>query len=103
MSNPQDPFYGSRAARGPAQTAFAVTPADNQLLPAITSSLYVGTAGNLAVYLVGMPMGGLDPITGRTVSGPIIYSNVPAGTTLNISAKCVMATGTTASNIVGNV
>lgn len=99
---PVDPYYGGRQARGPAQNAFAITPTDNQPLPAVTSSIYVGTAGNLTVYLHGMPINGIDPITGQT-DGPVTYSNVPAGTTLPLSVRIVMATGTTASNIVGNV
>jgi hypothetical protein len=50
-------------------------------------TLYVGTTGNIAV------------VTPQGVT--VTYNAVPAGTTLQVDAATVKATGTTASNIVG--
>jgi hypothetical protein len=97
-----DPFYGARQPRGPAHNAFPITPEDNLPLPVPTSALYVGGTGNVTVYLQADPTFGSNQITGAAAA-PVTFSNVPAGTVLNISAKVVMATGTTATNLVGLV
>ena len=51
------------------------------------SSIYVGTAGDIALVLVGS-------------STAVTYHNVPAGTLLPCNVKQVLSTGTTASDIV---
>lgn len=66
--------------------ATAVTPSDANNLPWPAEVLYVGGAGDVAVV----------PITGSSVT----FSAVPAGTQLRIRCKQVLATGTTATNIV---
>lgn len=97
-----DPFYGARQPRGPAHNAFPITPADNSPLAVPTSALYVGGAGNVTVYLQADPTSGVNEITGQSAA-PVTFYNVPAGTTLNISVKEVMATATTATDLVGLV
>jgi hypothetical protein len=67
-----------------AAEAFAVTPSDTVARPA--RALYVGTGGNVSVVMAG----------GQTVT----FANVPAGMLLPIEVGRVLATGTTASNIV---
>lgn len=70
----------------PADHAAAVTPSDSQQLPTASKRLWVGGAGNVALVTVG----------GDTVT----YASVPAGTYLKVRAAQVLATGTTATNIV---
>lgn len=75
-----------------ASAALAVVPHDvNEVVDAngttYPRALYVGGAGNLTVRLADD-------------SADVLLSNVPAGTILNIQAKLVKATGTTATLIV---
>ena len=71
----------------PQHDAFAVTPSDTVALPYTTRGLYVGTAGNVAVVMAG----------GQTVT----FVGVPTGTLLPIRVSQVMATGTSALNMLG--
>lgn len=73
---------------GPATRGFAITPSDTSALPAITRQIWVGGAGNIALVL-----------NGDTTS--LVMTAVPAGTMLDISAKQINATQTTATNLVG--
>lgn len=68
-----------------ADTAAAVTTSDTAAN--IFTRLYIGGAGNVAVVTEA----------GNTVT----FSAVPVGTFLDIRVKQVLATGTTATNIVG--
>ncbi len=70
----------------PASQAAAVVPSNTVALPFASKRLWVGGAGNVAVTTVG----------GSTVT----YTGVPAGAYLNVRAQLVLATGTTATNIV---
>lgn len=63
-----------------------VTPNDATELDPMAHGLYIGTAGDVAI---------ITP-QGTTV----VYHNLPAGTTLPVDARIVMATGTTAANII---
>lgn len=92
---------GNRTALNPTQMGFPVTPSDNTALPAITNAIYVGGAGDLTVILRGDPSVGNSKITGA--ASAITFKAVPAGTWLNIAASYVMATNTTATNILGLV
>jgi hypothetical protein len=74
---------------GPASHGFSVTPSDSALLSETTRGLYVGTSGDIAAL---------------TVSGAsITLPSVPAGSLLPLRLTKIMATGTTASGIVGLV
>ena len=75
--------YGSLIA--PAPGAFAITPNDATRLYAV--GVYVGGEGDVAVE-------GED---GETVT----FTLVPAGSLLPIRVNRVLATGTTATNLVG--
>lgn len=66
--------------------AAAVTPSDSTALSNATSGLYIGGAGDVAVTMV----------SGNTVT----FKAVPVGTVLKVSVTKVMATNTTATNIV---
>lgn len=77
-----------------ATTASAVTPSDT--FSATTnldgSALYVGTGGDIAVVMKNID---------GSLANAVRFSNVPDGTFLPVIVDYVVATGTTASNIVG--
>lgn len=75
--------YGSVSA--PAGGAFAVTPSNTTKFRA--NALYVGTAGNVAVTMED--------------GSQVTFNTVPAGSVLPLRVSQVLATGTTASNIIG--
>lgn len=68
-----------------ADTAASVTTSDTG--PNVFTRLYIGGAGNVAVVTEA----------GNTVT----FTAVPVGTQLDIRVRQVLATGTTATNIVG--
>jgi hypothetical protein len=70
----------------PARSAIAITPNDGADLANATRALYVGGAGNIAVVTVG--------------ENTVTFNAVPAGMILPVRVKRVLATGTTAENIV---
>lgn len=78
--------YGS-ALDSPASNAAAVTPDDGTDLTATCRGLYIGAAGNVAVYMKG-----------STTS--VSFVGAEAGTILPIRCDRVLSTGTTATNIV---
>ncbi len=85
-----DRFSGhSMGGSGPAMAAFAVVPHDTNTLPERIRGLYVGASGNIAVQL--------------TEGTTTLFSNCQAGTILPVRAVAVLATGTTAANLVGLV
>ena len=77
----------SPSLSGPAAHGFAVTPNDSTTLGETTRALYVGSAGAIAVLMA----------SGASIS----FANVPAGTILPIRVNKVMATGTSATNMIG--
>jgi len=72
----------------PAIKAVSITPDDSNDLTKITRGLYVGTSGDIAVIL-----------SGDTSS--VTLKNLAAGVEHAISVKRVLATGTTATDIIG--
>ncbi len=81
-------FQGrSTAITASARGGFAVTPSNDADLPQQTRGLYVGTSGHLAVQLLA--------------GDSIVLKHVPGGTILPLRAVRVLATGTTAADIVG--
>lgn len=72
---------------GPAVEGFSIAPSDQITLNRLTRALYVGGTGDLRVTLAG----------GHTVT----FRAVPAGTVLPVRASAVLATGTTATDILG--
>jgi hypothetical protein len=71
----------------PAANAVAVTPSDSTELTYVSRALYVGVGGNLAVKL-------------RDDSIAVVLVGVAEGSVLPLQVKQVMATDTTATNIV---
>lgn len=86
---PTDPFQSQLdSPSAPAQMCFDITPDDSSSLTVVTKALYVGEAGDLVVV-------------SQRNSTPVTFRNVPSGFILDIRAKAVHATGTSASNIIG--
>lgn len=91
-----DRYMTSDAANMPARFAAAITPSDT-VAPAIgpagvyPKALYVGVSGDVTVIPCG------DPSASPT---PILFKACPVGF-LPVQVRMVMATGTTATNIVG--
>lgn len=69
-----------------AATGVSVTPSDDTTYQRVRG-VYVGTSGNLAVTFPGE-------------ASAVTFESVPAGALLPIQAAKIMATDTTASNIV---
>ena len=70
--------------------SIVVVPSDTEDLERIATSIYVGSAGNIALFLA----------KDDTQESARVLMNVSAGTVLKVSIKRIMATDTTASNIV---
>ena len=69
--------------------AAAITPHDTN--PSITghpTAIYVGGAGNIVMRLIGA----------STTS--VTFTGVPAGTVLNVEPSAILATSTTATNML---
>lgn len=87
MSN--DPFSSyADSPDAPAVQAFAIVPSDGAELPSVTKAIYVGSSGDVK----------LRPLRG---AADVTYRNVPDGAYLTVRASHVRATGTTASDLVG--
>lgn len=85
-----DPYFATTTEPiTAARHAQPVTPNDTTDLGRVTSSIFVGVAGDLALILAN------DPDT-----APVTFKAVPAGSVLQVQARRVMATGTAATNIV---
>jgi hypothetical protein len=70
--------------------AFAITPSDANRVN--FTALYVGVGGDVALL----------PEDQNAVSGAAVtFKNAPSGSVLPIQGKKVLATGTTATNILG--
>lgn len=70
--------------------AFAITPSDTARIN--FTALYVGTSGDVAV---------LPEDQNLSTGAAVTFRNAPSGTVLPIQGKKVLATGTTASNLLG--
>jgi hypothetical protein len=86
---PTDPYstYAAGPA-GPAEHVFNITPSDIADLPFVTTGIYIGVGGSLAV---------IDRNSGVVAN----FSGLSAGTILPIRVARVMSTGTSAASLVG--
>ncbi len=75
-------------ARDPAKNAFAVTPDDDTELQ-VGRAIFIGTTGDLTVIMAN-----------DDTDTPITFKNIASGILLPIEVRYVMATNTTATDIV---
>lgn len=81
--------HTANSLSSPATHAFAIAPADGTDLAETTRAIYVGAGGAIAM---------------RMQSGALVtLAGVPQGTLLPLRADRVLATGTTASGLIGLV
>lgn len=91
LAQPTDPFASfSDTVTAPSRHGAAITPSDTADLASVPKAIYVGGGGDIAVIGVDAP---------ANATG-IIFKAVPAGTTLPFRARRVLATGTTATNLL---
>ena len=72
----------------PAEDCFVIVPGDGVELTQATKAIFIGVAGDVA----------LIPLRGGAA---ITFRNLPSGSILDVRARAVMATGTTATDLVG--
>lgn len=77
----------AQSAMTPSENPYAVAPDDDSDLPAIPKAIYVGQGGDIV-------------LRGRDSSQNVTFTAVPAGTQLQVRPRRILATGTTAGNIV---
>jgi hypothetical protein len=77
----------TRSLTSPPEHAVAILPQDGADLAVVTRAIYVGAGGDVAVRM----------LDGTTVT----LTNVPNGTLMPLRVSRVLATGTTASAILG--
>lgn len=77
----------SSGISAPGLSFAAVSPSDTADLTTAARGLFVGTGGNIAVI-------------GVSDSASVVFKNVASGTVLPLCVKRVLATGTTAADIV---
>lgn len=84
-----DSFTGySDSEQAPSRAPFAIVPNDTNPLPGIPKGIYVGTGGDLVVR-------------GIAGAADVTYRNLPDASYVNVRAGFVRATGTTATNLIG--
>ena len=74
---------------GASRTPFPIVPSDAVPLPALVKGIYVGTGGDVTLRGVGSD------------AQDVTYKNLPDASYLQVAALYVRATGTTATNLVG--
>lgn len=79
----------SPSVSGPAVSGFAVAPSDAADLQETTRALYIGSGGDLAVFML--------------MGEALLLRGVPQGVLLPLRVTRVLQTGTTATDIVGLV
>lgn len=84
-----DPFSGyPDILNNPSMAPFAVVPHDANELPMIPKGLYIGTGGDVT-------------LRGLRGAADVTYRNLPDASYINVRAQYVRATGTTATDIIG--
>lgn len=104
MANPlyssaPDRYMASSHANWPARYATAIAPSDTLALAigpgagSFAKSLYIGVAGDVTLIAAG-------DNSNSGLGTAVLFKAVPVGI-LNVQVRAVLATGTTATNIVG--
>ena len=81
-----DTLKHQKTSIAPAFEFEAVTPSDTADLTVSVRALYIGTTGDLAIY------------NGQGTA--VVFKNLPAGSFVPLNTTRVMATNTTASDII---
>jgi len=82
-----DDFSRQQTLTGdPATNAVLITPSDSVDLTSVSRAVYVGTTGNMKVTMQD--------------SGTVLFTGIPAGTTLPVRVTRIWSTTTTASTIL---
>jgi hypothetical protein len=85
----KDPFESAADSPvAPAESCFAIVPDDAAELPRATKALFIGSGGDLTVRAV-------------RDGEPVTFRNLAPGSILDVRARAVLQTGTTAGDIVG--
>lgn len=77
----------ARSLTSPPENAAAIVPSDGADLAEVTRALYVGGAGDVALRMAGGEL--------------VTLANLPAGTLIPLRVARVLASGTTATALVG--
>ena len=77
----------------PAHNGTAITPNDSTDLVTNTRAIFIGTTGNLSVILA-------SDQSNSGAGTAVVFKNLASGSTLNIRARRINATLTTATDIV---
>lgn len=86
-----DPFNGVFSGMSdPGERALAIVPSDANDLPETPKAIYVGTAGDIAM------IGDNEAPSAEAV----VWTNIPAGAIVPFRPRRVMATGTTAADMI---
>ncbi|WP_086606502.1 spike base protein, RCAP_Rcc01079 family [Erythrobacter donghaensis] len=86
---PIDPFANAAdSLTSPAGNCFAIVPSDTVDLPVNAKAIYIGSGGNLVVLAMN-------------AAAPVTLRNTIAGSILDIRVRRILATGTTAQDLVG--
>lgn len=72
----------------PSRIPFAIVPDDAAALPQVVKGIFVGTGGNVVLRGVG-------------AASDVTYRNLPDASYIGVRASFVRATGTTATDLVG--
>lgn len=87
----QDPYaQRSTAVNSSARLAAAVVPSDTVNLTPYAKDVYVGVTGDVTVV----------PVNATDDSQTVLFKAVPAGQRIGCQVRRVMATGTTATNLL---
>ena len=79
-----------REAHAPLRKPFEVTPDDDNDLATVTRSLFTGSGGDIAAIFAD-------------ADSAVTMVDCPAGTWLPVQVKRVLATGTTATSLLGGI
>lgn len=86
-----DPFRShADSPQAPASDCYTVSPSDTAELPRVTKALYVGSAGDVALRALNSDT-------------DVIFRNLPAGGMIDVRAKAVRESGTTAADLIALV
>lgn len=84
-----DFFAGSaNSLTSPAEACFSIIPTDGQDLTQATKAIYIGQGGDVRL----LPLRGADAVT---------FVNVASGSVLDVRARRILASGTTAADMIG--